>query len=184
MRFGMRELVFLIVLLAVPVASYMYVFAPRNSEIFAAREEIQVKQARLDTLAEMVSKIDDLEAQIERGRESVQLIEAKLPSEQDVEGILEQVWQTAKRNKLTILSVKSLKPVPAAAYMEQPLKINIQGEFDGYYQFLLDMENMPRITRIHQANLKRADMKKGPVDEDLDPGVMLAEFTLSIYFKP
>ena len=33
MRFGIRELIFLVVLLAVPVASWWYVFNPRNAEI-------------------------------------------------------------------------------------------------------------------------------------------------------
>ena len=33
MRIGLREMIFLIVLLAVPVASFVYVFRPRNDEI-------------------------------------------------------------------------------------------------------------------------------------------------------
>ncbi|MCH8244120.1 MAG: hypothetical protein IH897_16140, partial [Planctomycetes bacterium] len=44
MRFGIRELIFLVVLLAVPVASWWYVFKPRNAEIQQAHREIEVKQ--------------------------------------------------------------------------------------------------------------------------------------------
>ena len=186
MRLGFREFVFLLVLLAVPVVSYFYVFKPRNDEINQARAERQAKEARLTSLNEVLAKIDDMQLAIEQGRESIQLIEAKLPSEQDVEGILEQVWQIAKRNKLAVKSVKSDKPVPTARYMELPLKVVMNGEFDGYYQFLLELENLPRITRIHQLKLDRADSKntlKGG-KEELPPGSMVAEFTLSIYFEP
>ncbi len=183
MRVGMRELIFLAVLLAVPVATFFYVFKPRNAQIAQARSEIAVKQARLDTLAAVASKITDMGAEIEKGRKSVEMIEAKLPNEQDVEGILEQVWQTAKRHQLTVRSVKSDKPVPAALYMEQPLKVEMEGEFDGFYQFLLELENLPRITRVHQMKLARSDGRKGPNEEALPPGSMKASFTLSIYFQ-
>ncbi len=112
------------------------------------------------------------------------MVEAKLPSAQDVEGLLEQAWQIARRNALTLVSVKSEKPVPAALYMEQPLKVVMEGQFDGFYQFLLELENLPRITRIYQMTIEKASAKGGPEDEGLPPGSMKAEFTLSIYFEP
>ena len=74
MRFGFRELVFFIVLLAVPVAAYFYVFKPRNAEIGRANTEIIVKQARLDTLAAVAANIDDIGLEIEKGEESIRLI--------------------------------------------------------------------------------------------------------------
>lgn len=182
MRFGFRELVFFIVLLTVPVASYFYLFKPRNDSINRARAEISVKQANLEKLAEVSASIDDIGLAIEEGREKVELIEAKLPSEQDVEGILEQVWQLAKRNRLNVRSVKSDKPVPASLYMEQPLKMVMDGQFDGFYQFLLELENLPRITRMHQLKLERNNGKSS-TDADIPPGWMKAEFVLSIYFE-
>ena len=185
MKFGLRELVFFLVLLTVPVASFIWVFRPRNEEISQAKLEIAAKQTKLDTLAKVTSKIEDIGVEIEKGRESVDMIEAKLPNEQDVEGILEQVAQLAKRNNLIVRSVKSDKPVPAAMYMEQPLKMVMDGEFDGFYQFMLELENLPRITRIHQIKLERADSTKtGPEKEALPPGSMKADFILSIYFQP
>lgn len=183
MHFGIRELIFFAVLLAVPVASYMYVFQPRNDEIAQATTEIEIKQARLAQLAEVVSRIDDMGLAIEAGREAIELIEAKLPNEQDVEGILEQVWSLAKRNNLNVRSVKSDRPVPAATYMELPLRVVMEGAFDGFYQFLLELENLPRITRIHQMDLKRADGGPRQASGELPPGSTLANFTLSIYFE-
>lgn len=193
MKFGMREFIFFVVLLAVPVASFFYVFKPRNQEIARANDEIATKQSRLDTLEAVTSKIQDIGLEIQRGRESVNMVEAKLPSAQDVEGILEQVWQTARRNALTLVSVKSEKPVPAALYMEQPLKVSMEGQFDGFYQFLLELENLPRITRIHQMKIEKAtgpasnfapNGKSTRAPDSLPPGSMKAEFILSIYFEP
>lgn len=186
MRFGFRELIFFFVLLAVPVASFFYVFKPRGEQRSQARKEIDVKQARLNDLAAVASKIEDIGLAIEQGREYIKLIEAKLPNEQDAQTLLQGVWEIAKKNRLNVKSFKSDKPVPAALYMEQPLKIEIDGEFDGFYQFMLELENLPRITRVHQLKLVRADpskMKDKDKDEPLPPGSMSAEFTLSIYFQ-
>lgn len=181
MRFGIREIMFFLVLLAVPVASFFYVFKPRNDEIRQARAEIEAKQATLNRLADAVAKIPDIGIEIENGKDQIAVIEAKLPSAQDVEGILEQVTQLARKNRLNSKSVKSEKPVPAAAYMELPLKIMMEGEFDGFYQFLIELENLPRITRIHQLKLERVTGKNP--EDTLPPGSMKAEFTLSIYFE-
>lgn len=184
MNIGLRELIFFAVLLAVPVASYLYVFQPRNDEIAQARTEIEIKQARLDKLDEVLARIDDIGLAIEAGRESIEVIEAKLPREQDVEGILEQVWQIAKRNDLEVGSVTSEQPVPAAMYRELPLRVTMEGPFDGFYNFLLELENLPRITRVHRMNLKRLDERAASERENLAPGSTRAEFTLSIYFEP
>ena len=184
MRFGIRELIFLVVLLAVPVASWWYVFKPRNAEIQQAHREIEIKQAKLDKLREVAKRIDDIGLAIEQGRDAVELVEAKLPNREQVEDILENVWQLAKRNRLTLRSVESEKPVPAALYMEQPLKMVVTGRFDGFYQFLLEMENLSRITRVPRMRLERLSKSGGNDDVELDWGMMTAEFTLSIYFEP
>jgi type IV pilus assembly protein PilO len=183
MRFGLRELIFFVVLLAVPVASFIYVFKPRNQEIQQAKAEIESKQAKLEKLRQVTDKISDIGAAIEKGKEAIELIEAKLPSEQDVAGILNQVTQVAERNQQVVKSIKSEKPVPAALYMELPLKMNVEGEFDGFYQFLLELENLPRITRIHQLKMQRAISPTSPVDQPLASRAMKAEFMVSIYFE-
>jgi type IV pilus assembly protein PilO len=184
MRLGLREVIFLVVLLVVPVASYFYVFKPRNAEIQQAQSEVQVKQTKLEKLREVTEKIDDIELAIEQGREAISLVEAKLPSKDQVEVILGDVWQLAARARLEVKSVKSEKPIPAAGYMEQPLKVVMSGQFEGFYQFLLGLEALPRITRMHELKLERVTARNSRRDEEAAPGTMKAEFLLSIYYQP
>jgi type IV pilus assembly protein PilO len=70
--------------------------------------------------------------------------------------------------------MKSLKPVPAALYMEQPIEMEVQGGFVGFFTFIAQVEKLPRITRIH-------DMKITGLGRD--DTELKAEFTLSIYFQ-
>ncbi|MHC4218868.1 MAG: type IV pilus inner membrane component PilO, partial [Planctomycetota bacterium] len=184
MRLGLREIIFLVVLLVVPVASYFYVFKPRNAEINQAQDEVEVKQVKLEKLREVTDKIDDIGLAIAQGREAIELVEAKLPSKDQVEVILGDVWQLAARAQLEVKSVKSEKPVLAAGYMEQPLKVSMEGQFDGFYQFLLGLENLSRISRIHEMKLERVTSRSRRREGDTPPGLMKAEFMLSIYYQP
>ena len=52
--------------------------------------------------------------------------------------------------------------------------MTLKGEFDGFYDFLLALEQMPRITRIPNMEVLRSR------DHD---GHLEATFTLSIYFE-
>jgi hypothetical protein len=59
----------------------------------------------------------------------------------------------------------------------------MEGKFDGFYQFLLELEQLPRITRIHQMKMMRGDDLGGPGSLESD-GSMKVEFAVSIYFEP
>lgn len=174
MRFGFREVVFLVVLLAVPMASFWFVFRPQNAEIAKANEEIQHKEQMLRKLAGVTSQSADLAALNEEIAGAIAMIESRLPSAKEVDVVLGQVAELAKDHHLALEKVKSEKPVSAAAYREQPLGMVITGNFTGFYSFLLDVERLERITRMPKLNIERIN--------EVD-GAMKAQFTLSIYFE-
>ncbi len=184
MRLGFRELIFLIVLLAVPIASYVYVFKPRNVEIQQANSEIETKRERLNRFQEVAVHLQDLGRAIDEGKDAIETIEEKLPSEDDVAGILGQFTQLAKANQLSVPSFKPTNAVPAASYMEMPIEMTMTGRFNNFYEFLLALEQLPRITRVHQLEMEQQGIQVGSnsIDENAAPGSMKAEFTLSIYY--
>ncbi|GAB4194717.1 MAG: hypothetical protein Kow00105_08970 [Phycisphaeraceae bacterium] len=174
MRFGPREAVFILLLLAMPVAAYFFVFQPRAAQIAEAREEIAAKQAKLRELEAATKSIDDLGAEIDRLRKAIDLVEQKLPAQRDVEIVLRDVWRLAAENKLTPKSVRTDKIVKNAQYAELPIKMTIIGDFSGFYTFLQELEKLPRITRTPIMKLKKLD--KGE-------GTMQADMVLSIFFE-
>jgi len=175
MRIGFRELLFLAVLIAIPVGAFQYVFRPRNAEMSQARSEIEEKQSRLRELDETSAKIQDLGEAIETGREAISIVEAKLPSVQNVDEVLRQVWKIARRHQLVIRKVEPKKRVSAQQYMELPISVELEGNFDGFYEFLSDLEQLPRLTRMKELSIKRLEQNDGSVE---------AKFMLSIYFQP
>lgn len=175
MNIGLRELLFLIVLIAMPVSSYWFVFRPQNADIDAARKEIEHKEDILEKLARATARNDDLLRLNEEIAAGIATVESKLPDNKEVEVILEQVATLAKESRLALPKVRSATPIPSAKYMEQPLEMVITGDFDNFYRFLLRVEELDRITRMPEMKIRKLD--------DVD-GAIEAAFTLSIYFEP
>lgn len=174
MKLGPREILFIMLLLALPAAAYQFVFQPRNAQISEVRKQIVGKRAKLDQLQQATKRIDDLGEEIDRLSQAVALFEQKLPSEREVEVILKEVWELAMAHGLMPKSIKTDKPIDMKLYAEQPLNMVIEGDFDGFYSFLLDMEKLRRITRLPQLRLENKDRYSG---------VIKAELVLSIFHE-
>jgi type IV pilus assembly protein PilO len=175
MQFGIREAAFILLLLAMPVASYFFVFQPRAAQIAEARSEIAAKQAKLKELESATKSIENLGQEIDKLREAIDLWEQKLPAQRDVEVVLRDVWRLADENNLTPKSVRTDKIVTTSHYAELPLKMTIIGNFSGFYTFLQELEKLPRITRMPKMKLEKLD--------DEDDGTMQADIILSVFFE-
>ena len=174
MNFGLRELIFFVVLIAMPVSSYWFVFRPQNEEIEQAKIEIEHKERMLEKLEAATARNDDLQRANTEIAEGISLIESRLPSDKEVEVVLEQVASLAREANLELPKVRTRRPLPSSTYMEQPLDMTIRGDFESFYSFLLSVEEMDRITRMPNLKVKKLD--------DVD-GAMEASFTLTIYFE-
>ena len=182
MKFGLREIVFVALLVIVPVASWSLVFRPMNAEAADIREQIEAKQARLRELDRATATIGDLKSRIEKLEEAMVFFRSKLPNEKEIDKVLEEVWQLAERNRLATKSIRTLKRTQAQqlgptgrSCSEQPIGVLLEGNFLGFYSFLQALENQPRIMRIQKMDLTKA--ARGP------QGDMRAEFTMTIFFE-
>ncbi len=174
MKFGARELIFLIVLLAMPMSSYWFVFKPQNEEIAQARKEIEQKELMLDKLEAATSEARALASRIEEIEDGIGMVEARLPSDKEVDRVLQQVSDLARDNSLKVPRFKTLKTVNSGKYKEKPIEVKMQGDFNDFYVFLLEIERMERIIRVPDLTLERAEERDGSMD---------AQFTLTVYFE-
>lgn len=174
MRFGLREALFFMVLIAMVVSSYFFLFEPRRQQISEVTAETEQMDLELKQLDAALQEFEDLGAEIDRLSEAVTIFRAKLPEEQEVEVMLKEVWELAAQHKLTPKSVRTDKVVKTPHYAEMPIRMKIVGDFDGFYEFMLDLEKLRRITRLPTMKLKKFDGE--------EEGLMEAEVTLTIFF--
>lgn len=174
MKLGLREVIFMLLLGALPISAKFWIFDPANQHIKTQQQAVKDNRQKLTDCQEALTLIEDLNAELKRHEEAVTFFESKLPGEHEVHKVLEQVTRIARDHKLETKLFKTMASKPFARYSEQPIQMEIFGDFDAYYEFLLDVERMPRITKIMEMNLE--DKEKS------NNGLMNASFTLSIFF--
>lgn len=174
MKFTARELILFLAVLMVPIVSYFIVFKPQSEKIEQAKTEITHRKERLSALRIETARNEDLRAVNEEIGQRIAEMESLLPSGKEIDKIVRQVSALAIESGLTPPTLKSEKPVAAARFREQPLEMSTSGSFEGFYEFLLALERLPRLTRVVDLILK---------DSTEDGVEVEAEFTLSIYFQ-
>ena len=164
----------IVLVIALPLASYYWVFKPLNTQINGEKSETEHREALLAKLQEETAHNTDLERANQEIQTSIRIIEARLPSNKEVDAVVRQVSDLAVESHLAPPGMRSSKPLPSALYMEQPIELVTSGGFIDFFTFLAKVEKLPRITRIH--DLKITGQSK-------DGAELKAEFTLSIYFQ-
>ena len=175
MKLGIREIIFVGVMLGLLACAYCFVFKKTSEKRGALVADIEQKQKVLNNLSQATAGIDDLNRKTEELEKAITFFQSKLPQEREVDQILQDVWQMASANSLESKTVKMQKTEKTANYSEQPIQMSLSGDFNGFYAFLLQLEKLARITRVTQMNLQKIDEHDGQ---------MQAQMTLSIYFEP
>lgn len=179
MNIPMRQVVSVAVLIGVPVASYFLVFQPQSKEMKKIKAENEVKRQMLAKLQTVTAQAPDLVKATEEIKQTITAIEARMPSSKELDSVLRDVATIATKCGLRVPKFNRTEGArEAGSAQEQQLDVEIVGNFDGFYKFLLDIEKLPRITRLTDMQLARiVDMEKGT------EGHMRANFKLSIYYQ-
>jgi type IV pilus assembly protein PilO len=175
MQFGPRTVLFVLLLMALPIAAYFLAFKPQQIKLAEVRADTASKREKLAALDHANAEVKNLPEEIEKLRKAVAFFESKLPEEREMDKVLKEIWVIAERNGLNVKSVRSLKPVPGDDYSEQPIRMVIVGTFKpGFYQFLRSVEELPRITRMPEFTMAK---------DEKNEGQMTADLILTIFFE-
>jgi len=182
MKLGLREVAFIVLLTGIPVVAWRFVFRPQNAQNAEMQKQIEAKQARLRELNQATGTIGDLRQRIEKLEKAMAFFRSKLPSEKEIDKVLQEVWQLAESNRLRTKSIRTLDrdrnsefTSRAGAYCAQPISVQLEGSFLGFYSFLQALEDQPRIMRVQKMNLQK--LKQGA------EGTVQAEFIMTIFFE-
>jgi type IV pilus assembly protein PilO len=174
MKIGFREIIFLTVMAGLLAVAFLF-FKKSDKKRVDLLADIRKEQSDLTNLRTATAGIADMAKKLEELQQAITFFESKLPAEKEMDKILKEVWQMAESNNLTTKKVQTLRSDRSSNFSEQPIQLSLSGDFNGYYSFLLQLEKLPRITRI-------TDMKLAKIN-DRD-GEMTAQMTMSIFFEP
>ena len=184
MKLGLREYLFFALLVGVPLGAWWMVFRPQNERESAMRQQLEAKQAKLRDLNRTTGELGNLRAAIKSLSKGIDFFQSKLPSEREIDKVLQEVWRLADANDLITKSIRTgTRSGPnrfsqaGSAAQEQPIEMTLEGDFLGFYAFLQALENQPRIMRIHEMQLEMLNKRGAPT------GRVQASLTVTIFFE-
>lgn len=175
MKIGLRELVFFAVMLSLLGSTWWFVFKKANERRAALQSDISAKQTALENLRVSTAGIDDTSKKLSELQQAIQFFEGKLPQEKEIDKVVKEIAQIAQANDLVCRSIKTLKATRNPNVSEQPIELIVEGAFPGFYEFLLQLEKLPRITRTTKLEISKIDDRDGATE---------AKLVLSIFFEP
>jgi type IV pilus assembly protein PilO len=181
MKLPIREMVLGLLLVSMPVSAWWFVFKPGAQSDAQMRRQIELKQAKLRELNQATGSLGDLRREITELQKGINSLKARLPSEKEIDKVLKEIWSIAEANRLTTKSIRTVQrgDSETGAFAEQPINVQVEGDYRGFYCFLQALENQPRIIQVHKLSLNRPE-KKGEAAEN---GHVLASFAMSIFFE-
>jgi type IV pilus assembly protein PilO len=174
MNSNLRKIIFFAMTMGMTYVSYVYMIKPANHQLAMQKENLTKKTIKLRELQAAPQVLDEISAQLKRLESSIDILESKLPHKKDIHTVLEDVTVIAQKNGLTPKTIRTLTQKVNSGYIEQPIKMQLQGDFKSYYSFLLALEKLDRITKIREIILKRDPKNEGSIN---------ASFVISIFFQ-
>ena len=174
MTSGFRKAVFFILLLGIAIVGYLYMIKPANKLLAESKVRVEAKLDNLAKFEKAAAAAEDLAKQLEQLQEAIEFFESKLPPTSKIHEVLEQVTMIAQKQGLKPKTIRTLKIKDNSGYVEQPLKMSLEGNFGSFYSFLLELEKLPRIIKIRELKL---DKQAG------SEGWVIADMVVSIFFQ-
>ncbi len=174
MTSSIRHLIFFVLIIGMAYVSWAYMIKPANVYLTEQRAQMEVKRAKLNELENASVAAEDLNEQLNKIEEAIAIFESKLPPSSEIHTVLENVTLIAQRHGLTPKTIRTLKNEVNRGYIEQPLEMELDGNFNAYYAFLLELEKLDRITKIRELTLRKKSKHEGQTE---------AKFIMSIFFQ-
>ena len=154
----------IVVALLVVGAAWFVVLSDKYTALeVAQRQELELKGEFLRKWRIAVD-LKNLEAKQQQVQQYVTLLEAKLPSEAQLDSLLRDISNAAEGSGLSVEVLKAEPVVRQEYYLEQPISVNLTGK--GYHEFGRFAEALAaleRIVTLDSVTLEPMDPKLGEV---------------------
>lgn len=183
---GLKKIIFFVLLMGITFIADRYLIRPADHYLAEQKARMQVKLDRLKEFEEATVAVGGLTKQLDELQNAIDFFESKLPPKNEIHKVLEQVTVIAQKHGLQPKTIRTLEQKTGSAmyhktgkagrirYIEQPLRMELVGNFNSFYAFLLELEKLPRVMKLRELRLTK---------QDNDEGDIAATFIFSIFFQ-
>lgn len=171
-----RKTIFFVLLVGLAGVGYQVMIRPANRVLSESKKRVENKLEKLSDFEKATATTKDLNKQLEQLKQAVTFFESKVPPSSEIYKVLEQITVIAQKQGLAPKTIRTMAQKENSGYVEQPLRLQLEGNFHSFYSFLLELEKLPRIMNLKQLQLQKL---KNPERE----GEITADCVLSIFFQ-
>ena len=171
---ALRKVVFIALLAGLAWAGYHFMIKPANTDLAQTKQRNRAKRAKLAEFEKASAAAQDMTKQMEQLQDAVAFFESKLPSTNEIYKVLEKVTVIAQKQGLKPKTIRTLARKSNSGYVEQPLLMELEGNFPAFYSFLLEMEKLPRIMKVRKLDLSKKNKLEGEI---------VAKCVVSVFFR-
>ena len=149
--------------------------APAMHHISAAKAEIQNYEQDISNRIARGKELQNVRDQVQLAELNTRDIDRLVPPNQDLGTFLTQLYNQAGAAGMSDISVRNLAPTMLTHSQKLPIEIHGKGTYAQFRDFLVRLENLPRLSSVG----------KLAIDADSDmSGNVEVQLTLFIYSKP
>ena len=174
MKATTRVLIAVAAVVALAGAVGFFAIYPMSRSMRSDMAIVMERRESLAKLQEVTHRITDLQEEVQRLEGALRFFDSRLPAQTEIDVILREVWLIAESKALTPRSVRTKKPETGPRCNTQPITMTFEGPFDSFYQFLLGLEQLPRITKIRELSIQKSPTQEGHI---------LVDMTVDIFFE-
>ncbi len=161
---GIRTVILIILFIATLVAGYFFDLTDIVSNldtIIAQRKKLESDYAQTHHI---VINLDSYREQVEKVKSTLALLSQQIPPNSEEALLLEEISQQASSSGLHFLAIKPLAEERKGFYVEQPLELTLEGDYQGFSEFISHLSSLPRIVTTHDFTItKNAEESKSRI---------------------
>jgi len=150
-------------------------YRPANQRLLLLRQEIANRSKRLETNQSQAVKLPILAAEVAKLEAKLRTNNKKLPKTAELGEFIGDLTRASQQCSLRKLVHQPGTVRRLELYGEIPITMNFEGDFNNVFNFLRQMEEMPRLTRVKSLTVKCKDPKLGHVDVNMAMNIYFSE---------
>lgn len=139
-----------------------------RDEIASRSKMLESNQSRAMNLPILAAEVAKLEAKLQR-------FNKKLPRTAELGEFVRDMTQASQQCALRKLVHQPGQVKRHELFSEVPISMNFEGDFAGVFAFLRQMEEMQRLTRVKNINVRTKDSKLGSVEVNMAMNIYYSE---------
>ena len=157
------------------LAFYVLGYVPTTRRLEALQLQIQAKQREVQGNMDRSRTLPNLAKEVQSLEDRVRMYARQFPRNPDLGNFIHDLTGISQRLSLGEWKLAPKTPKRGESYFELPIMMQFEGEFINAKNFLHEVENMQRLTRVQKLQLKAKDLKSGVVQVEVETNIYFSE---------